>query len=207
MRTVTGDEAVFARNHRPYLDHAVAEANRDPRKLVTFRSSQEWKSAKVLLDRQGELPIYFAIVGGGPEIVYKAWLRDAQLHPSSADVRTQELLEDVPPATAPEGLWEGNVKTLYAISGCQQPDNRSTMTDLVKLSDGKPISVSFRYSYALVNRLPETPSRVAVALDISEPRRTEVRLNRGHSRYSAYSASQGSPRRAVSAVQSAARIS
>ncbi|HEV8580159.1 MAG TPA: hypothetical protein VGX68_13895, partial [Thermoanaerobaculia bacterium] len=73
MRNVTGDEAVFARNHRPYLDHAVVKANLDPRTLVTFRSSQEWKSAQVLLEQQGELPIYFAMVGGGPEILYRAW--------------------------------------------------------------------------------------------------------------------------------------
>ncbi len=180
MRNVTGDEAVFARNHRAYLDDAVDTAYLDPRTLVTFRSGQEWKSAQMLLEKQGDLPIYFAVVGGDPKVLYKAWLRRVLLHPNLTDVHTQRLLKLVPGRTVDEGLWEGKVKTLYAISGCQRIDESSIpITSLVKLSNGEPISADFKYSYSLVRRTPETPSRAFIASDIWEPpSRTEVRVNR-----------------------------
>lgn len=179
MKKVNGDEAVFARNHQEYIDHAVEVAKLDPRSLITFRSQQPWKRAAILLKQHGDLPIYFGVVGGGPEVLYKACLRQILLHPESNDERTNLFLKVVPPSTVNEGLWEGKVKTLYAISGCHQLESSFPMTNLIKINDGMPISANFKYSYSLVSRASETPSRETIASDISEPAsRTDVRVNR-----------------------------
>lgn len=179
MKKVNGDEAVFSRNHKEYIDYAVDVAKLDPRSLVTFRSQQPWKSAEMLLKQLGDLPIYFGVNGGGPEILYKACLRQILIHPEPNDERTNLFLKVVPPSTVNEGLWEGKVKTLYAISGCHELESSFPITGLKKLSNGMPISENFKYSYSLVSRAFETPSRETIASDISEPAsRSDVRVNR-----------------------------
>ena len=39
------DPAVFSRNYRGYLEHAVRIARKRPDELVTFRSNVSWRSA------------------------------------------------------------------------------------------------------------------------------------------------------------------
>lgn len=179
MQKLFGDEAVFARNHREYLDYAVQVGQLDPRSQVTFRSRQTWSGAEKFLNKYDDLPIYFGVIGEGQEILYKAFLRQVLLNPKPDDQKTNRFLRVVPPSTMNEGLWDGKVKTLYTISGCHLLEARFPVTSLIKLSDGKPIAHNFKYSYSLVYRKPETPRRESRALDISEPAsRTEVRVNR-----------------------------
>ncbi len=161
------------------MDHAVEVGKLDPRSQVTFRSQQPCTGAEKLLQENGDLPIYFGVVGEGPEVLYKACLRQILLNPVPDDEKTMQFLKVVPPSTASEGLWDGKVKTLYSISGCHLLENSFPISSLTKLSDDKPISANFKYSYSLVKRKIETPTRENIASDISEPAaRTEVRVNR-----------------------------
>lgn len=179
MRKHNGDEAVFARNHREYMDYAVQVGKLDPRSQVTFRSQQPWSGAEKLLKMHDDLPIYFGVVGGAQEVLYKAFLRQVLLNPIPGDEKTNQFLQVVPPSTVNEGLWDGKVKTLYTISGCHLLESSFPITSLIKLSDGEPIAPNFKYSYSLVKQKPETPTRESIASDISEPAsRTEARVNR-----------------------------
>ena len=51
--------------------------------------------------------------------------------------------------TKNEGLWGGNVKTLYVISRCHKLDEPFYYTRLIKLGDEKPIAADFKYSYSI----------------------------------------------------------
>lgn len=179
MHKINGDEAVFARNHCEYMDYAVEVGKLDPRSQVTFRSQQPWSGAGKLLKEHDDLPIYFGVVGAGPEVLYKAYLRQVLINPIPDDEKTIQFLQVAPPSTENEGLWDGKVKTLYTISGCHLLENSFPMTSLIKLSDDEPISPNFNYSYSLVKKKSETPSRDSIAIDISEPvSRSEARVNR-----------------------------
>ncbi len=161
------------------MDYAVEVGKLDPRSQVTFRSQQSWAGAQKLLKEHDDLPIYFGVVGEGPEILYKAYLRQILINPTPDDEKTNQFLKVAPPSTEKEGLWDGKVKTLYTISGCHLLESSFAMTSLIKLSDDEPISQNFNYSYSLVKRKSETPSRQNIATDISEPAsRTEARVNR-----------------------------
>lgn len=179
MSKINGDEAVFARNHREYMDYAVEVGKLDPRSQVTFRSQQSWSGAEKLLKENDDLPIYFGVVGEDSEVLYMAYLRQVLINPVPDDEKTTQFLQVAPPSTEEEGLWDGKVKTLYTISGCHLLENSFPMTSLIKLSDNEPISPNFNYSYSLVKKKSETPSRNNLATDISEPAsRIETRVNR-----------------------------
>lgn len=140
------DLAVFCRNHPEYLIRAEALS-----RVVTFRASQRWASAARRLQQDGPRPIYFAAIGEGQDIAYVAELVDLELDPTDADVRTRHLLDLCLEATKGEGLWDGRVKTLYAIRNCRS--QHIPLARLVKISDGQPISPLFNYSYALVHAI------------------------------------------------------
>jgi hypothetical protein len=148
------DLAVFCRNHPDYLAEAARIGEEDSVRRITFRASTRWASAAVALRLYGPRPIYFASIRGGPEVVYVADLVDLELDPAAHAQRTQELLAHSLNETKGEGLWEGGVKTLYIIRGCR-PRPGTPVEDLRKISDGQPISRSFKYSYALVHALEE----------------------------------------------------
>lgn len=148
------DLAVFCRNHPVYLAEAAHIGEQDSAGLITFRASTHWVSAARALCLHGPRPIYFASVGGAPEVVYVAELVDLELDPPAHAVRTEELLGHSLKVTEAEGLWESRVRTLYVIRGCR-PCSATPLEGLRKISDGKPLSRSFKYSYALVHALDE----------------------------------------------------
>lgn len=150
----TPDLAVFCRNHPEYLAEAARIGKLDPCKRVTFRASARWASAARALRLHRPRPIYFASIGGGPEVVYVADLVDLELDPSEHAPRTEQLLGHSLEDTQGEGLWKGKVRTLYVIRGCRARP-ATPLEHLQKISDGQPISRSFKYSYALVHALEE----------------------------------------------------
>lgn len=179
MKRPITDGAVFARNHRKYLEEAVDAATVDPRGLVTFRSRQEWKTAGKLLEENGEIPIYFAVIDEGPQIQFTASLRQVLLHPQSSDEQAQHLLLRATESTRKEGLWEKEVATLYAVSGCDRLADAFPISRLSKLSNGEPVAETYRYSYSLVRCTDDTPVREQLATDVSEPPlRVQTRVNR-----------------------------
>jgi hypothetical protein len=94
-----------------------------------------------------------AAIGGAGEIEYEAELCDGQIEPRRGDPKTEALLTSVLKSTKDEGLWEKygkTAETLYAIRACRRRARPFPITSLVKLSDGKPISADYGYSYAIV---------------------------------------------------------
>lgn len=132
--------AVFARNHKEYLEAACAI--KDPSQLVTFQSEKRWVSAKKALDEQQLLKIYFAPIGSEGKITYEAVVKAIDLNPTEQ----APLLAHRLPSVANEGVW-GN--TLYALSHCRSCPER-TLSTLKKAEDGTALSEKFGYSYALV---------------------------------------------------------
>lgn len=150
------DVAVFARNHRSYLDEATKISARDPRATITFRARSTWATAERAMPLGGSLPIYMAAVGGAGQVEYEAELCRVQLDPQWGVPETEALLGDELPMTkaSGEGLWEEGgkptVRTLYAIRACRKLRTPFPMTSLTKLRDGKPISADYGYSYCVV---------------------------------------------------------
>jgi hypothetical protein len=146
--------AVFARNHRPYLESAAAVAKNEPSRLITFRSAKRWSAARDALDEQVTMDVFFSPVGSDGVVEYHAILKGLNLDPSPEDPETARSLEQALPETASEGLWNTKpqqVKTLYTISHCRKLKVPFSMVRLRKASDGQPISGKFGYSYALVH--------------------------------------------------------
>lgn len=144
--------AVFAKNHRGHLEAAVQISRADSAQLISFRSSRRWASAHRLLEKSAgaSLPILFGVVDEGPEVLYGGRLREVILGPNQSDERAKELLEFRPHTTVTENWWSNSVKTIYAVSGLRELEERIPYSNLLKQSDDTPLSAAFKYSYALV---------------------------------------------------------
>lgn len=150
--------AVFARNHREYLDEALSRNMSRPERFTTFRSSKRWTGAHAVNAEHGTLRIFFAPVGGEKMVEHRAMLHQVHLDPDPDDPITQEVLACELESTREEGLWEKfgqKVQTLYVISHCECLDNPFPFTHLIKASDGTPISPNYGYSYSLVHEQVE----------------------------------------------------
>ena len=142
--------AVFARNHRKYLEEA---SKLSPIKPVTFRSATTWIKAAKVLENNSTIPIYFAVIGEGSNIAFKADLIAIQLNPGQTDPETKKFLGFSLHATAKEGLWEKDekpVSTLYIVKRCRRLRPSFPFSDLVKISNHEPIAPNYRYSYSVV---------------------------------------------------------
>lgn len=148
--------AVFSRHYQQHLDDAI---NEKPEKPVTFRSYLPWKSAQLAVKTHGKRTIYYGL-GEDDLIRYKAVLEQVELYPQLNTARTNNLLENCLPSTRGEGLWEKDgkigVKTLYVISHCQKLSSPFLQTELIKISDDRPINKNFIRSYALVYELEKS---------------------------------------------------
>ncbi len=147
--------AVFARNHRRYLEGAEKRNSVSPEQFTTFRSAISWASASfaIAISEHGEIPIYFSPNRSDKRIEYEARLNKILLDPESHPDEKMEMLASELESTSQEGLWEKDknpVKTLYRINRCRLLDNPMHITDLKKLSDGRRISENYGYSYAVV---------------------------------------------------------
>ena len=142
--------AIFSRNHPWYLKKAAEVSSQYPERLITFRASVSWKSAQTALKYRGSIPVYFVPIGQEKQIKYEATLHTVLLNPKRGDEETEKLLKFSLPETSEEGLWQGDVNTLYVIRQCHELPNPFPMTALVKVSDGEPISERYGYSYSVV---------------------------------------------------------
>jgi len=142
--------AVFSRNHLKYLRRAAEVSSRHPEKLITFRASTSWKAAQTALKYRGSLPVYFVPIGQEDLVTYEATLHTVLLNPRQNDEETTKLLAFCLPETLGEGLWEGEVRTLYVIRQCHKLPIPFPMTALVKVSDDELINEKYGYSYSIV---------------------------------------------------------
>lgn len=147
--------AVFSRNHGRYLEEARTKGTRDPRERIVFRAKARWATAERQIGRLGPLPIYLAAIGAAGKVEYVAELCDVLLDPAQGSPEAEGWLADVLPSTVSEGLWDPPASTLYAIRACRMLNQPFPITTLVKLSDGKPISADYGYSYAIVRAIDD----------------------------------------------------
>lgn len=148
--------AVFVRNHVHYLERACQISAEDPSRPVTFRSSKKWAAAKKALDEQVVVRAYLSPTGGDGQVTFSAMIKNIVLDPRKGDADTDRALANQLPETVNEDLWaqdDGPVKTLYEVSHCKRLSSPFPMTQLLKRSDGKPISENYGYSYVPVHRL------------------------------------------------------
>ncbi len=148
------DVAIFTRNHREHVEEAVSISASDPNRQIPFRARSKWVSAADALNKKKPRELYISLVGGNGMVEYVADLYRVQLEPQRDQPVTEELLKLSTKSTAKEGLWENydgqTVLTLYAVSNVRKLKHPFPMTKLVKVSDNKPISENYGYSYCLV---------------------------------------------------------
>ncbi len=171
MAQKLSDPAVFARQHSAYLAYAAKVARSSRSTLVAFGTNLQWTGAAQLLDTYSAIPIYFAIIGKGPELRYQAVL--VKVGPARKTARARAKR---PPRTGRE-KWA----THYLIRNCRPIAKRASMSQLIKLSDGNPINKEFRYAYSLVLATKAVaPERSVAASDIegSPARRVEQHVLR-----------------------------
>lgn len=154
IRAKGGDVAIFTRNHRHHVEQAVSLSASDPSRQITFRARSKWVSALDALSKKKPRDLYISPVGGNGMVEYVADLHRVHLEPQRGQPVTEELLKLTTASTADEGLWEQyegqNVLALYAVSNVRKSEHPFPMTKLVKVSDNKPISENYGYSYSLV---------------------------------------------------------
>lgn len=91
--------------------------------------------------------LYIVPIDGDGSVEFVADLREVYLNPKIGEPKTEELLKHVLPSTKDEGLW-GN--TLYVIQNCRKLSRSFPQTELIKVSDRKPLSEDYKYSYSIV---------------------------------------------------------
>jgi hypothetical protein len=145
-----------SRNHVFYLEEARIKGTVDPSERIVFRAKAKWATAEQQIGRRGPLPIYLAPIGGAGKVEYVAELCDVLLDPVPGSPEAERWLDDALPSTASEGLWgDPPVSTLYAIRACRMLKQPFPFTRLVKLSDGRPISADYGYSYSIVRAIDD----------------------------------------------------
>ncbi len=144
--------AVFARNHARHLEEAAAASARDAESLRTFRSHRRWVTPARVVPLHGSVPIYFAVVDGGPIVEYQGELVEVHVDPSVNDSKTQGLLRYCGETTRSEGLWNDDVGTLYLVRGCRKIRNPFPQSELIKFDGGAPLDAGYTRAYACVRR-------------------------------------------------------
>jgi hypothetical protein len=142
--------AVFTRNHRIYLDSAKEIGALNPKQSITFRAEKPWVSAASYLETRAPRRLYVVPIDGDGWVEFVADLHEIHLNPKIGELKTKELLTHVLPSTEDEGddgLWG---KTLYVIKNCRKLPRSFPQTELIKVSDRKPLSKDYKRSYSIV---------------------------------------------------------
>ena len=153
--------AVFARNHGSHLESAARVSLKDPEELVTFRSQKPWITVAKAFKAGFRPTAYYAVVNGGPLVQYEAVVAAIILRPDPADPEVQRLLQPEAESTRGEGLWNNQVKTLYAVVNCHKLASPVPQSALTKYHDGTPLSDAYIRNYALVRALTTAVARQA----------------------------------------------
>jgi hypothetical protein len=140
--------AVFTRIDRRHLEDACKLCKDDPKKAITFRSRIAWASAEDALGVRTPRAIYIAPIDGNGVVEYEADLFDVEPNAKRGNLRTEKLFGFVLEHLKKEE-WTDPC-TLYVIRNCRQLPHSFHMTELLKLSDGKPISIDYARAYSVV---------------------------------------------------------
>lgn len=139
------DFAIFTRNYR---QHIATIGDRG-----VFRSSMRWARPERALKKGDIVDVYIAPVDGNGEIEFRARLTNVKLEPSRNDPDVIEMLKNTPSSTEGEGLWEGDVATLYELTDIQKVEPSFHFTQLRKLDGGDNIDPDYSRSYCIVQAI------------------------------------------------------
>ncbi len=139
------DFAIFTRNYRKYIA-AVGERG-------VFRSSVRWAKPERALKKGATVDVYIAPVDGSGEIEFRARLTNIKLEPNRNDPDVIEMLKNTPSSTEGEGLWEGDVATLYELTDIKKVEPLFHFTQLRKLNGGENINPDYARSYCIVQAI------------------------------------------------------
>ena len=152
MTQVPNGVGVFVRNHKSLL-------NRGCGRRSVYRSQIRWSGARELLASHSQVQLYACANGSDGIVQFAGRLLAVELDPTDASMAAvmRKLAAKDPARKFKEGLWNGRCKTLYVVE-LEHLAKPFSMTELVKLSDGAPISADYGYSYSLVRARiqPET---------------------------------------------------
>ncbi len=84
--------AVFARNHRLYLEAASSRNGKRPEQFTTFRAAKPWVSAHYANAVHGAFKVYFAPISGEKEVEFEAIVHRVKLDPQKGDEDTEKLV-------------------------------------------------------------------------------------------------------------------
>ncbi len=145
---------VFTRNHKLYIEEAVAK------KDIVLRSNKRWTSVEEHLQKGEICIVYLAVVDDGPIVQYKACLEEVLLNPIRGQRATDDLLKLTHSGIDEDVLLKMDGKpvlTLYRLTDCEKI-TPFPMTELIKIKGGEPISAEYGYGYTLVKpRSEDTP--------------------------------------------------
>ena len=154
------DVAVFTRNHPEYLEEASKIGKSDPNRHIAFRAVTRWVSAAKYLRQRSPMPLYISSIGASGVVDFVADLIGISLDPSIGEPQTDQWLEMCLKSTKKEGLWDGEVGTLYMIANCRPIPRPFAIQELVKVSNNEKLSANYERSYSVVfARSDDTNSR------------------------------------------------
>lgn len=142
---------VFTRDYEDQLEEA---AERESDTLTTFRSQKPWRSVENAMMWRDDNVIVYSCLIGKEQIYYTAVLEDILLHPTDERDGVDKYLESQLDIHRhhDEGLWEGDVSTLYQVSQVTRLDEPFPFTELRKVSNGEPLDADYGYSYSVVQQ-------------------------------------------------------
>jgi hypothetical protein len=139
------DFAIFTRNYRQHLATI--------KERVVFRSNVRWARAARALEEGDAVDVYIAPVDGNGEVEFRAKLSRVLLEPHTGEKSVKEMLAYTPETTAGEGLWDGELVTLYEVTMLEKVDPPFHFTKLRKLNNGVNIDPGYSRSYCIVKAI------------------------------------------------------
>jgi len=139
------DIGILTRNYKVHLDNAIQSG-----RSVTFCSNSRWVAATDALTDGKSVDLYFVVAGGSGTVEYQGTLNDTLLTPIEDTDAAEKLLANAPDGSAREGLNSGAVKTLYSVTDLRKLQTAFSQTELLKLSNGKPVSDAYDRGYCVV---------------------------------------------------------
>ena len=140
------DIGILTKNYKVHLDNAIQSGG-----SVTFCSNIRWVKAADEFSNGKSIELYFVVDGGSGSVGYQGILNDILLTPVQDTAAADKLLANAPDEDASEGLNSGLVKTLYSVINIRKLQTSFSQTELLKLSDGKPVSEAYDRAYCVVH--------------------------------------------------------
>jgi hypothetical protein len=140
------DLAVLTRNFKNHLDPALAGGA-----PVTFYSNVLWKTVEEAHIAGKRVVIYFVVSDDPGQVTYQANLVDIVIPPVKDTQRLEQLLKHAPDHAARAEIDNGSAKTLYSVAHVKKVVPAFSQTELLKRSDGKPVSKDYERSYCIVD--------------------------------------------------------